>query len=74
MLIGPIRATRGSAAFLRRRAERLASDVSGTTVIEYVLIASLIGIAIIGGAKALGLELGRVFDSLGAALSAMAAL
>jgi Flp pilus assembly pilin Flp len=40
---------------------RFAKDESGSTVIEYGLIATLIGVAIIAGATALG----ALFDGLG---------
>ncbi len=38
------------------------ADESGATAIEYGLIASLIAIAIIGGASALGVQLGSSFN------------
>jgi pilus assembly protein Flp/PilA len=39
-------------------------DESGATAIEYGLIASLIGVAIIAGASALGTSLNSTFNSL----------
>jgi len=39
-------------------------DESGATAIEYGLIASLIAVAIIAGASALGTNLGATFTSL----------
>jgi pilus assembly protein Flp/PilA len=44
-------------------------DEEGVTAIEYVLIASLISIAIIAGAAALGTSLNSTFQSIAAALS-----
>ena len=38
------------------------TDESGATAIEYGLIASLIAIAIIGGATALGSQMGNSFN------------
>lgn len=40
------------------------NDESGATAIEYGLIASLIAVAIIAGASALGTNLASVFTSL----------
>lgn len=37
-------------------------DEDGVTAIEYGLIASLVAVAIVGGATALGLKLDSVFD------------
>lgn len=45
---------------------RFASDESGNTAIEYGLIASLIGIAIILGATALGTNLNSALADLSA--------
>ena len=42
--------------------KRLARDESGATAIEYGLIASLIAIAIIGGATALGSQRSASFN------------
>ena len=44
---------------------RLMKDESGATAIEYGLIAALISVALIGGATALGDQLGILFDGLG---------
>jgi pilus assembly protein Flp/PilA len=41
---------------------KLWNDESGATAIEYGLIASLIGIAVIAGATALGTKLGLSFN------------
>ncbi len=43
---------------------RFAKDESGATAIEYGLIATLIGIAIILGATALGTKLNEVFNGI----------
>ncbi|MCU0832096.1 MAG: Flp family type IVb pilin [Rhizobiaceae bacterium] len=43
---------------------RFAKDESGATAIEYGLIAALIAVAIIGGARALGTSLNNRFTSL----------
>ena len=40
------------------------SDESGATAIEYGLIASLIAVAIIVGAKALGSQINNTFNSV----------
>ena len=44
---------------------RFAKDESGATAIEYGLIATLIGVAIIAGATALGSALDTLFSDLG---------
>jgi pilus assembly protein Flp/PilA len=43
---------------------RFAKDQSGATAIEYGLIATLIGVAIILGATALGIQLNSVFNGI----------
>jgi pilus assembly protein Flp/PilA len=43
---------------------RFAKDESGATAIEYGLIAALIAVAIIGGARALGQQLNNRFATL----------
>lgn len=43
---------------------RYINDESGATAIEYGLIAALIGVAIITGAKSLGSELNSKFDTI----------
>ena len=43
---------------------RLLKDESGATAIEYGLIASLIAVAIIAGAKALGTSINGMFSNL----------
>jgi pilus assembly protein Flp/PilA len=47
---------------------RFAKDESGATAIEYGLIATLIGIAIIVGAGALGTKLNEVFNGISTTL------
>ena len=44
--------------------KRFAKDESGATAIEYGLIASLIGVAIIVGAGALGTSLNSTFNAI----------
>jgi pilus assembly protein Flp/PilA len=41
-----------------------ADDESGITAIEYGLIAGLVGVAIIGGATALGSKLDKLFSDI----------
>jgi pilus assembly protein Flp/PilA len=43
---------------------RFAKDESGATAIEYGLIATLIAVALIVGATALGTSLNKVFSSI----------
>ncbi|OLP62274.1 pilus assembly protein [Xaviernesmea oryzae] len=43
---------------------RFVKDESGATAIEYGLIAALISVALIGGAKALGTQLNTTFTNL----------
>jgi pilus assembly protein Flp/PilA len=43
---------------------RFAKDESGATAIEYGLIATLIGVAIITGATALGTALNQMFQDI----------
>jgi len=52
---------------------RFAKDESGATAIEYGLIASLVGVAIIVGAGALGSKLNVVFNSIAGAINGPAA-
>ncbi len=47
---------------------RLRRDEAGATAIEYALIASLISVAIIAGATAIGNNLVTIFDKIGNAL------
>ena len=49
---------------------RFAKDESGATAIEYGLIATLIGVAIILGAGALGTKLNSVFNGISTKLTA----
>jgi len=48
---------------------RFAKDESGATAIEYGLIATLIAVAIIAGASALGTKLNAVFNGLSTKLT-----
>ncbi|MEA3533281.1 Flp family type IVb pilin [Rhizobium sp. CC-YZS058] len=48
---------------------RFMKDESGATAIEYGLIASLIAVAIIGGASALGNQIGNTFNAISTKLS-----
>ena len=50
--------------------KRFLKDESGATAIEYALIASLIGVAIIVGGGALGTKLNTVFNNLSMVLTA----
>lgn len=43
---------------------RFMKDESGATAIEYGLIAALISVAIIGGASALGTNIGTTFNDV----------
>ncbi|HWK37868.1 MAG TPA: Flp family type IVb pilin [Hyphomicrobium sp.] len=43
---------------------RFAKDESGATAIEYGLIAALIGVAIVAGARAIGGELNTLFNGI----------
>jgi pilus assembly protein Flp/PilA len=50
---------------LRRQLVNFARDRSGATAIEYALIATLISVAIVGGALALGTALDETYTDLG---------
>jgi pilus assembly protein Flp/PilA len=43
---------------------RFAKDESGATAIEYGLIAALIGVAIVAGARLVGTNLGALFNNI----------
>jgi len=43
---------------------RFAKDESGATAIEYGLIAALIALAVIGGARMVGTEVGNTFTNI----------
>jgi pilus assembly protein Flp/PilA len=54
---------------MNRLITRFAKDESGATAIEYGLIATLIGVAIIAGATALGTKLNDVFNGIAGKLT-----
>jgi pilus assembly protein Flp/PilA len=49
---------------------RFAKDESGATAIEYGLIATLIGVALILGARAVGTSLNSVFNTISTKITA----
>jgi pilus assembly protein Flp/PilA len=51
-----------------RAVKRFWQDESGATAIEYGLIAALIAVAIIGGARALGTRVGGTFNNVSNAI------
>ncbi len=53
--------------------KRFVKDESGATAIEYGLIASLIGVAIIAGASALGTSLNSTFQGISSKMTGPAA-
>jgi len=53
---------------MRTLVERFLRDESGATAIEYGLIAALIAVAIIGGARALGTNIGKTFNNVSNAI------
>jgi pilus assembly protein Flp/PilA len=53
--------------------QRFAKDESGATAIEYGLIASLIGVAIIVGATTLGTQLNSTFNAISTKINGPAA-
>ena len=58
---------------MRRRIVLFIQDENGATAIEYGLIASLVGVAIIIGATALGSKLNTVFNSIATKINGPAA-
>ena len=44
--------------------QRFARDDSGATAIEYGLIAALIGLAVVAGARLVGTNLGALFNNI----------
>ncbi len=54
---------------MNRLITRFAKDESGATAIEYGLIATLIGVAIIAGATALGGKLNSTFSTIAGKLT-----
>jgi pilus assembly protein Flp/PilA len=57
-------------SFMTTLLARFAKDQSGATAIEYGLIATLIGVAIIVGATALGSKLNDTFNTIAGKLNA----
>jgi len=55
---------------MQKLVTRFIKDESGATAIEYGLIAALIGVAIIVGARTLGTELNAKFDEVATAVNA----
>lgn len=49
--------------------KRFVKDESGATAIEYGLIAALIAIAIIAGARTIGTQLSALFTNIGTTLT-----
>jgi len=54
---------------MKNLATRFAKDESGATAIEYGLIATLIAVAIIVGATALGTNLNKMFNTVAGKLT-----
>lgn len=50
---------------MKKRWQAFVADDSGATAIEYSLIAAMIGLAIIAGARALGTTLSGTFAKVG---------
>jgi pilus assembly protein Flp/PilA len=53
---------------MRSLVTRFLKDETGATAIEYGLIAALIAVAIIGGARALGTSIGDTFNNVSNAI------
>ena len=58
---------------MKKLLARFAKDESGVTAIEYGLIATLIGVAIIAGATALGGKLNSTFTAISGSVNGPAA-
>ena len=58
---------------MKKLVTRFANDQSGVTAIEYGLIATLIGVAIITGATLLGNKLNDTFNGIAGAVNPPAA-
>ena len=54
---------------MKKLLARFAKDESGATAVEYALLASLIAIAIIGGATALGGAINTKFNAIATSLN-----
>ena len=61
--------TRSEEPLMNKLITRFAKDESGATAIEYGLIATLIGVAIIAGATTLGSKLNSTFTNISAKLT-----
>lgn len=55
---------------MKKQILRFLSDETGATAIEYALIASLIAIAIIAGARSLGTNINSKFNAVAVSISA----
>jgi pilus assembly protein Flp/PilA len=53
---------------MRKLVLRFIKDESGATAIEYGLIAALVAVAIIGGARLLGTRIGGTFNNVSNAI------
>lgn len=62
--------TRSEETLMNKLISRFAKDESGATAIEYGLIATLIGVAIIAGASTLGSKLNTTFSTIAGKLTA----
>lgn len=52
------------------KAKAFAADKEGATAIEYAVIAGLIGVVIIAGARILGTDISNMFTDIGTSLPA----
>ena len=48
---------------MKKLLRRFLQDKSGVTAVEYALIAALVGVAIIGGARLLGSQVSTTFNT-----------
>jgi pilus assembly protein Flp/PilA len=51
-----------------RALSRLYSDQSGATLVEYGIVVGLISVAVVGGARTLGISISATFNTISAAL------